>query len=1015
MAFILFRIINYSTIAIFLLLSLSASWTVTVAQVTQVETASLNAKRDAAAQALKEGLKLYKQGTPESLRQAIKKYEEALQLWRQLGNTQEAKRWESVTLNAIAKVYSDLGLKQQALDNYNQALPLLREMQDKGSIASTLNKIAGLYSDLGLKPQALDSYNQALALFRELKNSKEEAITLNNIGGVYDSLGDKLKALELYNQALPLSRSVDDKASVATALTNTGFVYDSLGEKQKALELYNQALVIWRQLGDGVGEAGTINNISSVYDDVGEKQKALDNYNQALLLWRKTGDKTSEAKTLNNIGLVYHSLGERQQALEFFQQALSIRRAVGDKAGIATTLNNIGSVYSLLEQKQQALSFFNQALTLRQEVGDKLGTARTLNNIGKLYYSLGNKQQALNFLNRALPLLKEVGDKGGEANTLNNIGLVLALGVDKEQALGYYNQALPLRRLVGDKGGEATTLASIAFVEKERGNFDNALSNIEAAIKIIEELRTKIDSLELRASFFASKQDVYEFYIDLLMELHKKQPSKGYDGLALYASERSRARNLLELLSEANADIRAGVEQRLLFEERSLEHKLDAAEKRRVQLLSNNRGEKQLQSLERDIAQFLEKYQQVKAKIRSTSPRYAALTQPKPLNLSEIQQQVLDDDTLLLQYSLGKERSYLWAITKTSINSYQLPKREEIESAASELIKNVTIPNQRGRQKKFATSAGKLSQMILEPVSGQLGKKRLLFVTDGVLQYTPLSALPLPNTTKSLLSVHEVVNLPSATTLGVLRQQLKGRKIAPKTLAVIADPVFSKNDQRISKSGLDAVPQNPDNLASGTNYESNIQLDRLPFTRKEGSRILSLVPQSLSTSAFDFLANRKFVTNSQLQEYRIIHFATHGILNSLNPELSGIVLSLFDSKGKPQNGFLRLHDIFNLNLPVELVVLSACETGLGKVIKGEGLVGLTRGFMYAGTPRVVVSLWSVDDEATSELMERFYQGILKKGLKPAAALRTAQLEMSQQPQWKSPYYWAGFTLQGEWQ
>jgi CHAT domain-containing protein len=189
----------------------------------------------------------------------------------------------------------------------------------------------------------------------------------------------------------------------------------------------------------------------------------------------------------------------------------------------------------------------------------------------------------------------------------------------------------------------------------------------------------------------------------------------------------------------------------------------------------------------------------------------------------------------------------------------------------------------------------------------------------------------------------------------------------------------------------------------------------LPFTRIEGDRILSLVPNTQSRSAFDFAANRAIVTSPELSRYQIVHFATHGILNSQNPELSGIVLSLVDEQGTPQNGFLRLNDIFNLNLPAELVVLSACETGLGKEIRGEGLVGLTRGFMYAGAPRVVVSLWSVDDEGTSELITRFYKKMLQQGLKPVAALRAAQVEMWKSEDWKASYYWAAFVVQGEWQ
>jgi CHAT domain-containing protein len=557
------------------------------------------------------------------------------------------------------------------------------------------------------------------------------------------------------------------------------------------------------------------------------------------------------------------------------------------------------------------------------------------------------------------------------------------------------------------------------------------------------------------------------------MQLHKKDPSQGYDALALHASERDRARSLLELLTEANANIRQGVEPKLLEQERTLQQKLDAVEKRRLELFNGKYTEVQVQALEKETASLLEEYRQVQEQIRRTSPRYAALTQPQPLTLAEIQQQVLDDDTMLLEYSLGEERSYLWAVTKTGITSYELPKREEIEAAAKQFYRLLTNPayklGTRGSLEAQARpdspigtdeTATKLSQMLIAPVAAQLGNNRLLVVSDGALQYLPFAALPIPRDVNSkassgsplkkgggggikqgdgrrseragegganqdlvpLLVEHEIVNLPSASTLAVLRNELKGRKSVPKqkAIAILADPVFSRDDERLKKtvgqdSTLRSDKSNLDSRAlARAAREADVTFNRLPFTRKEAQNIVALVPATSQLQAFDFAASLATATSQELGQYRIVHFATHGILNSTQPELSGVVLSLVDNLGKPQNGFLRLHDIFNLNLPAELVVLSACQTGLGENVKGEGLVGLTRGFMYAGTPRVVVSLWSVDDEATSQLMAKFYKKMLQDGLKPAAALRAAQLEMWQQKQWQAPFYWAAFTLQGEW-
>ncbi|MEA5565981.1 CHAT domain-containing protein [Anabaena sp. UHCC 0399] len=545
------------------------------------------------------------------------------------------------------------------------------------------------------------------------------------------------------------------------------------------------------------------------------------------------------------------------------------------------------------------------------------------------------------------------------------------------------------------------------------------MTQIKIVIKIVEELRTKIHSQELRSSYFATVQDYYQFYIDLLMQLHKKQPSQGYDAQALQASEHARARSLLELLNEANADLRQGIEPKLLSQERNLQQQLDTLEKSRIQLLSGNRTPAQIQALEIENETVLEQYQQVQAKIRATSPRYAALTQPQPLSLTQIQQQVLDEDTLLLEYSLGEKRSYLWVVTNKNMTSYELPKRADIEAAVQKFRQEITTPYLR-----HSPSIDVLSQLILSPVAQQLRKKRLVIVSDGALQYVPFAALNTPSLSGSskyepLLLNHEVITLPSASTLAILRREHKERKSPPKTLVVLADPIFSNNDERLrGKVQLSrplGLESNLDSLAlTRTAIDSDISFERLRFTRQEAEEILSLVPANQSKQAVDFTASRATATSKELSQYRIIHFATHGILNSKHPELSGIVLSLFDEQGRPQNGFLRLHDVFNLNLQAELVVLSACKTGLGEEVKGEGLVGLTRGFMYAGSPRVVVSLWSVDDQATAELMKIFYKNMLQIGLKPAAALRAAQIEIWRNQKYAAPYYWAAFTLQGEW-
>jgi CHAT domain-containing protein len=517
--------------------------------------------------------------------------------------------------------------------------------------------------------------------------------------------------------------------------------------------------------------------------------------------------------------------------------------------------------------------------------------------------------------------------------------------------------------------------------------------------------------------------------------------------MALRISEQAHARSLLDMLAEAQVNIRQGVDPALLERERALSQQINAKAERQIQALGQNAKERAA-SLNKDISALKDEYQQVQVAIRKASPAYAALTQPQPLGLKEIQAQ-LDQGTVLLEYSLGEERSYVWAVTQSSLKTYELPGREPIEKAArlvyglltargqSRAGENFEAKRERiaGADLQLRNAITELSQMVLGPISSELGAERLVIVADGALQYVPFAALSVARgesaggprnklqltVERPLILDHEIVSLPSASALAIQRQGLRDRKPAPNAVAVIADPVFSASDERLgvrSKTGAAKRVQGEGSantrIIEHLADQSGLSIRRLKFTRQEADQILAEAPRGKNLRAVDFRANRAMATGSELSNYRYVHFATHGYLDSERPDLSAIILSLVDEEGKPADGFLRAHEIYNLDLPAELVVLSACETGLGREIKGEGLVGLTRGFMYAGARRVVVSLWNVNDKATAELMARFYQGMLREKKTPAAALRSAQIEMSRQRQWQSPYYWSAFVLQGEW-
>jgi CHAT domain-containing protein/Tfp pilus assembly protein PilF len=967
------------------------------------------------------------------MEKALEKFNEALLLFQAVSD----RKVEAETLHNIGAVYWSLGETRKALEKFNEALPLRRMVDDRSGEARTLSNIGVVYQSLGEMEKALEKYNEALLLGRAVGDPRGEAITLSNIGAIYRSMGETQKALEKYNEALPILKAVGDPSGEAATLNNIGAVYQALGETRKALEKFNEALPLRRAAGDRRGEAATLNSIGVVYWSLEETQKALEKFNEALSLRRAVGDRRGEAATLNDIGVVYWLLGETQKALDKYNEALLNKRAIGDRRGEATTLSNIGAVYDSLGETQKALEKYNEALLLSRATSDRSGEAATLNNIGEIYRSMGETQKALDKYNEALPILQAAGDRRGEAATLNNIGLVYDSLGETQKALEHHNEALLLRRAVGDRNGEATTLLGIARVEQKRGNLTQARQLIEQAIGLVESLRTNIVSQELRASYFASRHEIFETYIDVLMQLHKQNLAAAFDAVALAVSERARARSLLELLKEARADIRQGVDGSLLERERSLQQRLNARAAAQVSLLNRKHTPEQADAAAKEIAAITTEYEEIQAQIRARSPRYAALTQPQPLGLTEIQQQALDEDTLLIEYALGEQRSYLWLVSQRSIDSYELPPRAEIEAATRRVYGLLIARPKRGTppDPQFIAQARTLSRMLLGPVAPRLSGKRLVVVAPGALSYLPFAALPAPEDEKRpvgdydpLIAKHEVVTIPSASVLSIIRRETAGRQRAARSIAVLADPVFEESDPRLApakngKSSVEttAAPASDAELSELTrairtmNFsDARAGFTRLPFSRYEAESIIALIPRGTGLKATDFGASRALALSQQLSQYRILHFATHGLLNSERPELSGLVFSLIDQQGKQQDGFLRLHEIYNLQLNADLIVLSACETGLGKEIKGEGLIGLTRGFMYSGAPRVVASLWNVDDLATAELMKLFYQRMLKDGLPAGAALRAAQLELSKQKRWASPYFWAGFVLHGEW-
>jgi CHAT domain-containing protein/predicted negative regulator of RcsB-dependent stress response len=966
----------------------------------------------------------------ESNQKAIERYLAAASLWRTAGDLQSAAK----ALNSAAEVYQVLGDLRNALNSFSDALDLSKKAKNEIAEGNALNGLAYAYFLKGDSKAAHEKSLSALDCGNRIRDQRIKAAALSNLGESVYASGDLATAQKYQQEAYELWKTIGDQKGQAISQVALGYYSANLSEPQTALAYLEQALNLAQQSGDVRAQVLALNAMGNVKAKLGRKQEALNAYAKAQPLAEQIGDRLFLASILAGTSSLYYWMGEVQRAIEYDEQAVTTFEEIGALWGAAEAKLDLGRANNSIGNYERAVGYLNDALELFRAMGMKRLEAQALREMGVVQASIGDYSKSLETFEQSIKLNRLGQDYRYEAYALNLMGKVYEKLNDKDRARQNYQRALEMSRTASDSAGESNSLFNLARIARDRGDLAGAEQQLESALTIGESIRTTVSSQDLRASYFATIRQIYELYIDVLMLRDKGNPHDGFAARAFAISERARARSLLESLQEGQANVREGVDASLLEKERSLSEALNVKADRHMKLLgAKNTAE--AEKLKKEIDGLTAEFARVRDQIHSSSPRYAALISPEPLNLQEVQQRVIDKDSILLEYALGDDRSYVWVITRAGLSTYELPPRREIEESARRLysqfisyqmIPGESVQQQAERQKTADSSTpvetAVLTKLVLGPLAGKLSDKRLVIISDGALQYIPFQALYDPDSDPELPrwlnGKHEIVNEPSASTLALLLHEAKQRSVASDSVAVLADPVFEVDDPRVRRASQDSTPESAESLTVKQALRDvgisadGVEIPRLIASSEEADSIINSAPWGTGLKAVGFEATRQRVLGKELAGYRVIHFATHGMINNEHPELSGIVLSLFDREGRSQDGFLRLHDIYNLHLPVDLVVLSACSSGLGKDVRGEGLIGLTRGFMYAGASGVVASLWKVDDQATAELMKRFYEAMFQSGLSPVAALREAQIELSQQKPWQSPYYWAGFVIQG---
>jgi CHAT domain-containing protein/tetratricopeptide (TPR) repeat protein len=964
-------------------------------------------KRAAAEREFAAGRHLQRLEDQRSLREAVVPITRALDLWRDA----EDRGGQVRALNELAFVEYRLSEDSKASDKAQEALRMARQSRDRAGEATALNllgDLCGSNADVcGSKDpvhHSLELQEQALSLWRQLGSLGGQGRTLSSLGLIHLKQPDDTQALKELQPAWNLLRAAGDTEREANALVYLQGVYYDLGDVGKAREYAQQALELSRSDRRQLAEGSALYNLGRIDKLRGDLETSLKSFEAALTVYRRIGGHDHQVGVfLQALGSIHYDLGDLDEALEYYRQALafSLNRLKDPKLQ-ARLLNHIGFVLYSRGDRQEALRKYGEALALSTSLKDSDSvTALAQFNLGVAKIDLGQPQEGLAHLQTALKLRQAKGTLGEQAQTLREIGTAYHHLHISGQAAATLSQALKIGEQIGSPVLTAECLYRWALLERDEGRLSEALAKIEKTIAITESVRSRMGTEAFRTSFFASKRVYSELQVDLLMRLHTLRPGGHYEAAALDVTERARARGLLELLSR-RIDLRQGIAPELKQRETELGERLtwllDQLRQQNPSQAAQSRG------LQSQLGQAEEQERKLEAEIHAKYPHYAGVRYPTPLRTKEIEG-LLDDQTALLQYFLGKERSFLFVVTHGHLASYELPAAGWITDRVRSLRSVLDKPNPLTKA-RFCQEAAELYGKLLSPAASSLeGKRHFLIAPDGPLYFLPFEALltkaqglELPyEKLPYLLLDHTVSYVPSASVLASMRlprpsSLAKGEM--PKMFVGFADPIYGGPPVATQVAGLRGG-QTPN-------------LPPLPRSREEVEQVARFYPGNEMLYLGASATKRNVTKNTLLKNARRIHFATHGLVNEIRPELSALALT---PEGTEDDGLLRVSEIFNLELASDLVVLSACETGLGKQVVGEGVLGLTRAFLYAGARSVVVSLWPVLETGTPELMKSFYHHLDGSGSK-VEALRASKLDMIRRGQ-ANPSYWAPFILAGD--
>ncbi len=964
------------------------------------------------------------------------------------------------SLNNIGNVYESLGKYKKALNYHNQSLSIKKTSNSPSSIASSLNNIGLIYYNLCEYRKALEYFNQSLAIKKELNNHLDIASLLNNIGSIYKVLSEYEKALDYHSKSLAIHKKINSPSGVASSLNNIGLIYGRLSEYEKALDYHNQSLAIRKRINSPSGIASSLNNIGNVYESLGEYEKALNYHNQSLSIKKKIHSPSGVASSLNNIGLIYERLSKYEKALDYHNQSLAIKKELRDLYGVASSLSNIGNIYESLSEYEKALDYHNQSLAIKKEQENRSDIALSLGNMGGLYYRLREYEKALGYHNQSLAIKKELKDLSGIASSLGNIALVYESLSEYEKALDYHKQSLTMERKLHNRLGISESLHNIALIYTSLEEYEKALDYHNQSIVIQKELKNDLGiarslfsrarryrslnkpSLALddyknaltkwydiskvakvaRESFIKDKVFFFQEVIDFHVFANKKEK-------AWQMFQKYKGYGFISLLAESKANLEKTIDPKLKRKRNLvLAHISDIHKK----LSENNKQQEIIDALRNSLEEKEYKLRQVIGEIRRVNPGFTDLVYPEPATLEQVQSSLQDGEVLLEYFFTTKStfrsgKAYCFIVDKNSLEVIKIGDTAKINNKIKNFLHTLKDSKNSSMTWTYIEEATELYQLLLDPVLQNRNLSKLIIAPDEMLHRLPFSALCLPTeeegeTWQDLSYIVDKYDLCYVTSATAMAEMSKQKETNEKrfSLLAMADPV-SENKDNMMRQSLSSLPgARQEVLAIAKNFLIEKSLS------EEVSENFIYQDKNISISFGKEAQEAKLFSLSL--PYDILHFATHGVIDAENSLRSFLLLAPTAPDKIPPaennlplesitDGNLQAREIFHLKdrIQAKLVVLSACETGLGKLEKGDGVVGFSRAWMYTGVNSLIVSLWKVNDSSTSLLMENFYRHLFaeKDSEHFLKYLIQAKKELRHSKNYAAPYYWAPFIFIGK--